>query len=98
MSQVCAQLAAAFYHHPAQTLKLVGVTGTNGKTTTTHLIEFFLNQAQKSPALLGTLYTRWKGYQQTAAHTTPFAVELQRQLADARENECSAETSLWAWL
>ena len=88
MSQVCAQLAAAFYHHPAQTLKLVGVTGTNGKTTTTHLIEFFLNQAQKSPALLGTLYTRWKGYQQTAAHTTPFAVELQRQLADAIDAGC----------
>ncbi|MBM0741335.1 UDP-N-acetylmuramoyl-L-alanyl-D-glutamate--2,6-diaminopimelate ligase [Phormidium sp. CLA17] len=88
MSQVCAQLAAAFYHQPAQTLKLVGVTGTNGKTTTTHLIEFFLNYAQKSPALLGTLYTRWKGYQQTAVHTTPFAVELQKQLADAVNAGC----------
>ncbi|MEX0272353.1 UDP-N-acetylmuramoyl-L-alanyl-D-glutamate--2,6-diaminopimelate ligase [Leptolyngbyaceae cyanobacterium UHCC 1019] len=88
ISQACAQIAAAFYHHPAQTLKLVGVTGTNGKTTTTHLIEFFLNHAQKSPALLGTLYTRWKGYQQTAAHTTPFAVELQKQLADAVDAEC----------
>ncbi len=88
MSQVCAQIAAAFYHYPAQTLKLVGVTGTNGKTTTTHLIEFFLNHAQKSPALLGTLYTRWKGYQHTAAHTTPFAVELQKQLADAIDAGC----------
>jgi len=88
MSQVCAQIAASFYHHPTQTLKLVGVTGTNGKTTTTHLIEFFLNHAQKSPALLGTLYTRWKGYQQTAAHTTPFAVELQKQLADAIDAGC----------
>lgn len=88
ISQACAQLAAAFYQHPAQTLKLVGVTGTNGKTTTTHLVEFFLNHAQKSPALLGTLYTRWKGYQHTAAHTTPFAVELQKQLADAVEAGC----------
>jgi UDP-N-acetylmuramoyl-L-alanyl-D-glutamate--2,6-diaminopimelate ligase len=88
ISQVCAQLAAAFYHHPAQTLKLVGVTGTNGKTTTTHLIEFFLNHAQKSPALLGTLYTRWQGYQQTAAHTTPFALDLQRQLAEAIAAGC----------
>lgn len=88
ISQVCAQLAAAFYQHPAQTLKLVGVTGTNGKTTTTHLIEFFLNHVQKSPALLGTLYTRWKGYQQTAAHTTPFAVELQKKLADAIDAGC----------
>ncbi|MBW4473335.1 MAG: UDP-N-acetylmuramoyl-L-alanyl-D-glutamate--2,6-diaminopimelate ligase [Stenomitos rutilans HA7619-LM2] len=83
MVQVSAQLAAAFYDNPAQQLKLVGVTGTNGKTTTTHLIEFLLQQAHKSTALLGTLYTRWQGYQQTALHTTPFAVELQRQLAEA---------------
>jgi UDP-N-acetylmuramoyl-L-alanyl-D-glutamate--2,6-diaminopimelate ligase len=88
LSQVCAQIAATFYHHPAQTLKLVGVTGTNGKTTTTHLIEFFLNQAQKSSALFGTLYTRWQGYQQIAAHTTPFAIDLQRQLAEAVAATC----------
>jgi UDP-N-acetylmuramoyl-L-alanyl-D-glutamate--2,6-diaminopimelate ligase len=78
-----AQLAAALYGYPAQKMPLVGVTGTNGKTTTTHLIEFFLNQAQRSTALLGTLYTRWAGYQQTAQFTTPFALELQQQLAAA---------------
>lgn len=83
MAQACAQVAAAFYNHPAQRLKLVGVTGTNGKTTTTHLIEFLLLQAQYSTALLGTLYARWTGYQQTAVHTTPFALELQQQLAAA---------------
>jgi UDP-N-acetylmuramoyl-L-alanyl-D-glutamate--2,6-diaminopimelate ligase len=79
----CAEVAAAFYNYPAQTLKMVGVTGTNGKTTTTHLIEYFLSQAQLPTALLGTLYTRWKGYQQTAVHTTPFAAQLQEQLATA---------------
>ena len=83
MVHVSAQLAAAFYGNPAQQLKLVGVTGTNGKTTTTHLIEFLLQQAHKSTALLGTLYTRWQGFQQTALHTTPFAIDLQRQLAEA---------------
>ena len=88
MSQACAQLATAFYNYPAQTLKLVGVTGTNGKTTTTHLIEYLLLQAQKNPALLGTLYTRWKGFQQTALHTTPFPVELQQQLASAIAADC----------
>ncbi|XHX81013.1 MAG: UDP-N-acetylmuramoyl-L-alanyl-D-glutamate--2,6-diaminopimelate ligase [Stenomitos frigidus ULC029] len=88
MVQVSAQLAAAFYGNPAQQLKLVGVTGTNGKTTTTHLIEFLLQQAHKSTALLGTLYTRWQGFQQTALHTTPFAVELQRQLAEALTAGC----------
>ncbi|MDX2230633.1 MAG: UDP-N-acetylmuramoyl-L-alanyl-D-glutamate--2,6-diaminopimelate ligase [Leptolyngbyaceae cyanobacterium bins.349] len=88
MAIACAKLATAFYGHPAQTLKLVGVTGTNGKTTTTHLIEFLLNQAQNPTALLGTLYTRWPGFQQTAVHTTPFAVELQRQFADAIAAGC----------
>lgn len=84
MVRACAQLAGAFYGYPARQMKLVGVTGTNGKTTTTHLIEFLLNQAQKPTALMGTLYARWGSYQQTAAHTTPFAVELQRQLAEAQ--------------
>jgi UDP-N-acetylmuramoyl-L-alanyl-D-glutamate--2,6-diaminopimelate ligase len=80
---VCADIATAFYGYPTQQLKAIGVTGTNGKTTTTHLIEFFLRQSQLPTALLGTLYTRWAGFEQTALHTTPFAVELQAQLAAA---------------
>lgn len=88
MAQTCAQLAAAFYNHPAATLSMIGVTGTNGKTTTTHLIEFLLNQSQKTPVLLGTLYTRWRGFQQTAVHTTPFPVDLQKQLAEAVAAGC----------
>jgi UDP-N-acetylmuramoyl-L-alanyl-D-glutamate--2,6-diaminopimelate ligase len=83
MSVACAQIACAFYGYPTQKLKLVGVTGTNGKTTTTHLIEFLLAQSQQPTALLGTLYTRWPGYKQVATHTTPFAVDLQGQLAAA---------------
>lgn len=83
LETVCADLAAAFYGYPAQKLSLIGVTGTNGKTTTTHLIEYFLQQAQQPTALLGTLYTRWAGFQQTAVHTTPFAADLQEQLAQA---------------
>ncbi|MBD3881515.1 UDP-N-acetylmuramoyl-L-alanyl-D-glutamate--2,6-diaminopimelate ligase [Phormidium tenue FACHB-886] len=88
MAKACAQLGAAFYGYPGQKLQLIGVTGTNGKTTTTHLIEFLLNQAQQATALLGTLYTRWAGYQQTAVHTTPFALDLQAQLQSAVEAGC----------
>jgi UDP-N-acetylmuramoyl-L-alanyl-D-glutamate--2,6-diaminopimelate ligase len=80
MTTACAQAAAAFYGYPAQQLKLIGVTGTNGKTTTTHLIEFLLAHAQLPTALFGTLYARWPGFEQTAVHTTPFALELQQQL------------------
>jgi UDP-N-acetylmuramoyl-L-alanyl-D-glutamate--2,6-diaminopimelate ligase len=88
MTKACAEIAAAFYAYPGQKLKLIGVTGTNGKTTTTHLIEFFLNKAQLSTALMGTLYTRWPGFEQTATHTTPFAVELQQQLSQAVNSGC----------
>lgn len=88
MTTACAEAAAAFYGYPGQQLKLIGVTGTNGKTTTTHLIEFLLTHAQRPTALLGTLYTRWPGFQQTAIHTTPFAVELQQQLKSALEAGC----------
>ena len=87
MTQACAQVAAAFYGYPAQKLNLVGVTGTNGKTTTSHLIEFLLSQAMPT-ALIGTLYARWPGCEQTSAHTTPFAVELQHQLAAAAASGC----------
>ncbi len=83
MIGTCAEIASAFYDYPAQKLKMVGVTGTNGKTTTSHLMEYFLLQSQLPTALLGTLYTRWQGYQETAIHTTPFAVDLQSQLASA---------------
>lgn len=79
----CAEIATIFYENPSQKMKMIGVTGTNGKTTTTHLIEFFLTQAQKPTALIGTLYARWQGYQEIATHTTPFAVDLQAQLARA---------------
>ncbi len=88
MTQACAAIAAAFYNFPATKLKLVGVTGTNGKTTTTHLIEFLLEKSQRPTALFGTLYTRWSGFQQIALHTTPFAIELQRQFSDAIAAGC----------
>ncbi|TAF07624.1 MAG: UDP-N-acetylmuramoyl-L-alanyl-D-glutamate--2,6-diaminopimelate ligase [Nostocales cyanobacterium] len=88
MNKACAQISAAFYGYPGQKLKMVGVTGTNGKTTTTHLIEYFLTKADLATALLGTLYTRWPGFSQTAAFTTPFAVDLQQRLAQAVDAGC----------
>ncbi|BAW95297.1 UDP-N-acetylmuramoylalanyl-D-glutamate-2, 6-diaminopimelate ligase [[Synechococcus] sp. NIES-970] len=79
----CAEIANLFYEKPTTALKLVGVTGTNGKTTTSHLIEYFLQQAQQPTALIGTLYTRWPGYEKIATHTTPFAIDLQKNFATA---------------
>lgn len=88
IAPICAELAATFYDWPARAMNMVGVTGTNGKTTTTHLIEYFLNQAQQKTAILGTLYTRWPGYEKTAVHTTPFPIDLQAELASARDAGC----------
>ncbi|WP_008311406.1 UDP-N-acetylmuramoyl-L-alanyl-D-glutamate--2,6-diaminopimelate ligase [Leptolyngbya sp. PCC 6406] len=88
MAIACAAAAAAFYGYPARQMKLVGVTGTNGKTTTTHLIEALL-QRKGATALLGTLYSRWPGHQATALHTTPFAVDLQSDLKVALQAGCT---------
>jgi UDP-N-acetylmuramoyl-L-alanyl-D-glutamate--2,6-diaminopimelate ligase len=88
VAQVCAQLAVAFNQAPTTQLKMVGVTGTNGKTTTTHLIEFLLARSQQRPMLMGTLYTRWQGFNQVAMHTTPFPVDLQKQLAEGLAAGC----------
>jgi UDP-N-acetylmuramoyl-L-alanyl-D-glutamate--2,6-diaminopimelate ligase len=52
MTTACARLAKAFYHSPADRFKMVGVTGTNGKTTTTHLIEFLLERSGRQPMMI----------------------------------------------
>jgi UDP-N-acetylmuramoyl-L-alanyl-D-glutamate--2,6-diaminopimelate ligase len=79
------ELAAAFWHYPSQRLRLIGVTGTNGKTTTTHLIEHLTAHSGRPAALFGTLVNRWPGHSVTAQHTTAFADQLQSQLSQAVE-------------
>ena len=78
-------LAAEFWQNPSQRLRLIGVTGTNGKTTTTHLIEHLIGCCGTPAALFGTLVNRWPGQSVTAQHTTAFADVLQAQLAQAAE-------------
>ena len=79
-------LAAEFWQQPSRRLALIGVTGTNGKTTTTHLIEHLAASAGRPSALFGTLVNRWPGHSVTAQHTTAFADLLQAQLAQAAES------------
>ena len=78
-------LAAEFWQQPSQRLALIGVTGTNGKTTTTYLLEHLASRCGYPAALFGTLINRWPGHSVTAQHTTAFADELQAQLAMAAE-------------
>jgi len=75
-------MAAAFYRFPSNTVPLIGVTGTNGKTTTTYLIEAILNKAGIPAAVLGTIHYRFGGTILPSAHTTPESVELQKTLRE----------------
>ncbi len=73
-------LAAAVHHHPAARMTMIGVTGTNGKTTVTHMVESVLSAAGRVPALVGTVGARIAGEHVALRHTTPEATELQRLL------------------
>src|SRR5438270_5159926 len=70
-----AVLSANFYSRPADRLKIVGVTGTNGKTTTTFLVESILNYRGKKSALVGTIEYHVAGKVLPAPHTTPESLE-----------------------
>jgi len=83
VAQWAGALAAAFWGCPSQRMALIGVTGTNGKTTITYLIEHLAAAAQRPAALFGTLVNRWPGSSVMAQHTTAFADLLQAQLAHA---------------
>jgi UDP-N-acetylmuramoyl-L-alanyl-D-glutamate--2,6-diaminopimelate ligase len=77
-----APLAATFFDHPSRRLELVGVTGTNGKTTTTFMLEAIFRAAGRTPGVLGTVEVRVGDVHRAAVHTTPEAPDLQRLLAE----------------
>ena len=80
--EVLAPLAAAFFDHPSRRFDLVGVTGTNGKTTTTFMLEAIFRAAGLVPGVLGTVEVRVGDARRPAVHTTPEAPDLQRLLAE----------------
>jgi len=83
-----ASLAAGFYRRPTTRLKLAGITGTNGKTTTAYLVESILRSMAIPTAMLGTIDYRFPGYQATAERTTPEAPDLERFFSKAVEGGC----------
>ncbi len=80
-AETLARMAAAFYGHPSGELDLIGITGTNGKTTLTYLLEGVMKAAGRSPGVIGTVEVRFSGRSQTTPHTTPQAHTLQALLA-----------------
>jgi UDP-N-acetylmuramoyl-L-alanyl-D-glutamate--2,6-diaminopimelate ligase len=88
--------AARFYGDPTSELRVAGVTGTNGKTTTTFLIRTILEAAGIQTGLLGTVTSIVGGVEEPVVRTTPEAIDLQvtfRRMLDAGDRACVMEVS-----
>ncbi|MBH5316905.1 UDP-N-acetylmuramoyl-L-alanyl-D-glutamate--2,6-diaminopimelate ligase [Paenibacillus sp. GSMTC-2017] len=91
-----AVIADYVYAHPSERVRLIGVTGTNGKTTTTYLIEKIFNDRLKATGVIGTIEWRYADKSYPMKGTTPDALELQRQLGEMRDANiqyCAMEVS-----
>ena len=94
--RVLGAVAAAVYGDPARALRLIGITGTQGKTTTTRLLESALQAAGSPAAVVGTVGTRVAGREVASALTTPEAPDLHALFAVMREAQvetCAMEVS-----
>ena len=90
------QAAVLFFEDPTRELEVAGVTGTNGKTTTTFLLHSILASAGRRPGLLGTIESRIGGERRPAIRTTPEAIDLQRvfrQMLDSGDRSCALEAT-----
>jgi UDP-N-acetylmuramoyl-L-alanyl-D-glutamate--2,6-diaminopimelate ligase len=91
-----ALIAARFFGDPTRELRVAAVTGTNGKTTTAHLLSAILAAAGLRPALLGTVGNRVAGVERDAKLTTPDSLELQRlfrEMVEGGDLSCVMEAS-----
>lgn len=79
------RLCDAFFDHPTRNMKVIGITGTNGKTTTAWLVRDMLRSLGYRSAYLGTLGFHLPDEERELQNTTPFAVELYNLLAEARD-------------
>jgi UDP-N-acetylmuramoyl-L-alanyl-D-glutamate--2,6-diaminopimelate ligase len=85
-----APIANAFFGAPSSELALIGITGTNGKTSTTFLTESILRAAGERTGLIGTVEVRYADERIRAVNTTPESLDLQRLLRDMRTRGVSA--------
>jgi UDP-N-acetylmuramoyl-L-alanyl-D-glutamate--2,6-diaminopimelate ligase len=87
VSDAMASLAAEFYQHPSEKITVIGITGTNGKTTTTYLIERALKANKKECGVIGTINYRYKNKIVPAPNTTPMALDIQKFIFECFEQE-----------
>lgn len=83
-----AEAACSFYDNPSASFQLVGITGTNGKTTTSYLVEAIAREAGLKTGVIGTVGMRVGDTQLGTEHTTPESPDLQRAFAQMRDAGC----------
>ncbi|MDP9110106.1 MAG: UDP-N-acetylmuramyl-tripeptide synthetase, partial [Candidatus Eremiobacteraeota bacterium] len=83
-ARALSRLADSFYAHPSKDLHVVGITGTNGKTTTTHMAAAIMNAASIPTASIGTIGASFAGHSWPLENTTPLAPQLHGLLAELR--------------
>lgn len=79
-----AEMAAEFNNHPSRGVKVIGITGTNGKTSISYLLEAVCRKAGYRPAVFGTVEYRFEDHRHEAPNTTPESVTLLSMMADFR--------------
>lgn len=82
---VLSELAARFYNYPSKGMKLIGITGTNGKTTTTYILESIMKEAGISTGVIGTVNYRFNDKSFDASLTTPESYDLMRILREMKD-------------
>ena len=91
-----ANVADCFYQHPSRKLTVIGITGTNGKTTISYLLESILKEAGHNPGVIGTIDYRFGTHHRAAPNTTPNALDLQKimkEMVDAGVSHLIVEVS-----
>lgn len=83
---ILGHLGATFYGHPSRRLDVVGITGTNGKTTVSYLVEAIASEAGREVGVIGTINNRWKQRVEPTVNTTPDGLALHRRLREMADD------------
>ncbi|MBQ9267812.1 MAG: UDP-N-acetylmuramoyl-L-alanyl-D-glutamate--2,6-diaminopimelate ligase [Clostridia bacterium] len=86
--KLLALAACNFYHHPSREFKLVGITGTKGKTTTSYMIKKIMEKAGKKVGLIGTIANMIGDEEVEATRTTPESIDLQKLFRKMADEKC----------
>lgn len=90
LSRVCGEVASRFYAYPSQAMKVIGVTGTDGKTSVSHFLAQAFNQSDAPAGLMGTLGSGLLNQLKYSGYTTPDAVQLQAHMRELKEQGAKA--------